>query len=104
MDNLDAHLPDVDRADSHSMTARAATAACIVLVAATVAGWLLASAHGSGDARLAALVGLACAKIYIVMAVFMGLARAPRGWHAAAVAWIALVGLAIFALVRGAGA
>lgn len=96
--------PDALGGTGQRMSARAATTAWLGLVAATIAGWLLAGAHGSGDVRLATLVGLAGAKIYIVMAVFMGLRCAPRGWHAAAVAWIVLVGGAVFVLVRGAAA
>jgi len=98
---------DTIRPDGHRMTARAVTAAWLVLVAATIAGWLLAG-HGGGqsggEGRVAALVVIACAKIYVIMAVFMGLRRAPRGWHMAAVGWIVLVGGVIFALTRGAGA
>ena len=96
---------DTIRPDGHRMTARAVTAAWLVLVAATIAGWLLAG-HGvgqsGGEGRVAALVIIACAKIYVIMAVFMGLRRAPRGWHMAAVGWILLVGVVIFVLARGA--
>jgi hypothetical protein len=99
---------DTIRPDGHRMTARAVTAAWLVLVAATIAGWLLAGGHDAGPAggegRVAALVVIACAKIYVIMAVFMGLRRAPRGWHAAALAWILLVGVVIFTLARGAAA
>jgi hypothetical protein len=107
---------DTIRPDGHRMTARAVTAAWLVLVAATIAGWLLAGGHGAGQAigqgggqsggegRVAALVVIACAKIYVIMAVFMGLRRAPRGWHMAAVGWILLVGVVIFVLARGATA
>lgn len=99
MGNSEGHGPD-----AHRMSAGAATGTWLVLVTATIAGWVLAGAHGSGDARLAAFVVLACIKIYLIMAVFMGLRRAPHGWHLAAIAWIVLTGAAVFVLARGAAA
>lgn len=72
----------MDNPDAQRMSARTATATWLVLVAATIAGWLLAGRAGGGDARLVAIVVIACAKIYLVMAVFMGLRRA-QGWHVA---------------------
>jgi heme/copper-type cytochrome/quinol oxidase subunit 4 len=99
MGNSDGQGPD-----AHRMSAGAATTTWLVLVAATIAGWLLAGTHGSGQLRLAAIVLLACIKIYLVMAVFMGLRRAPHVWHLAAIAWVVLTGGAIFALASGAAA
>ncbi len=90
--------------DAGRMSARAATVTWLVLVAATIAGWLLASSHGSGNARIAAVVVLACIKIYLVMAVFMGLRKAPRLWHGMAIAWIVLTGATVYALACGVAA
>jgi hypothetical protein len=78
------------------------TGAWLVLCIATVAGWLLSRGHG-GTEHGGVLVTIAAAKIALVMAVFMGLARAPRGWAIAGMAWIVVMGGVIFALYGAGG-
>lgn len=84
------------------MTAKVAGVTWLVLVAATIAGWLL-SGSGGGEASPLALgiVAIACVKIYLVMAVFMGLNRSPRGWHLAGLAWIVVTGGLVYTLSGG---
>jgi hypothetical protein len=83
-------------------SARVITGAWLVLCAATVAGWLLSRGHGGAE-HGGVLVAIAAAKIALVMAVFMGLLRAPRGWAIAGSAWILATGVIIFAFYGGVG-
>jgi hypothetical protein len=78
-----------------SASVRVITGAWLVLCAATVAGWLLSRGRGGAE-HGGVLVAIAAAKIALVMAVFMGLARAPRGWAIAGSAWILATGTIIF--------
>ena len=80
------------------------TAVWLVLIAATVVGWLV-SGHdgaGGGPVRIGGILGLAAIKIHLVIAFFMGLRTAGAGWRLGAVVWIvgtfAAVGLIITGL------
>lgn len=87
-----------------TMGGRTVTATWLILVAATVAGWLLSGHDGAGEnpLRIAGILGLAAIKIYLVVALFMGLRTARAGWRFGAVVWIvgtfAAVGLIIAGL------
>lgn len=84
--------------DGAQLSARAVTVTWAVLVLLTVAGWAFARGHldpMADRAAIVALVALAGLKIYLVLAVFMGLWRAPRDWHAYGIAWV----IATFAIV-----
>jgi len=85
------------------MSAGRVTGVWAALVATTVLGWWI-SGHGlpAGDARLAGLIGIASAKIWLVMATFMGLWRAPVRWHLGAIAWLVVTGAMLFVLFSGA--
>jgi hypothetical protein len=78
------------------------TGAWLVLCVGTVAGWLLSRGRGGAE-HGGLLVAIAAAKIALVMAVFMGLARAPRGWAIAGTTWIVVTGAIIYALYGGGG-
>lgn len=88
-----AGASDNGTVDAHRMSARTATIAWAVLVAATVLGWWSARNGGAGSQGL--VIVLAAAKVWIVMAVFMGLWRASLRWRLAGMVWI----MATFALV-----
>ena len=69
------------------MTRKTAIAAWLLLIAVTVLSWWLAG-NSTLQEQLtgratehAVIVGLAIAKMYVVMAIFMGLVRAPLLWH-----------------------
>jgi hypothetical protein len=83
---------------SQSMSAGTVGATWAVLVGATVLGWLL-SQGGVSSAQAGAIVALAAIKIYLVIAIFMGLWRAPAFWHVSAVVWTAVTFGLIWALV-----
>jgi len=72
------------------MTARTATLTWAALVTLTLATWLLARGVEGGWV-IGALITLAGIKIYLILAVFMGVRRAPGGWHAAALIWVVLL-------------
>jgi len=80
------------------MSAATAHATWLLLVGATLLGWLLAR----GASMPAALIAIADAKIYLVMAVYMGLWRTPAIWHVNAVLWIVATGIAVYLLSAGA--
>jgi heme/copper-type cytochrome/quinol oxidase subunit 4 len=82
---------------------RAVTITWLLLVAATVAGWLLSGHDGAGgDAmRVGAILLLAAIKIHFVIAVFMGLRDAPMGWRMGVLAWIVLTFSLVGLLVAG---
>ncbi len=92
-----------ESAPGERLSARTVTTTWAVLVAATIMGWLFARG-GSGGSAQAGVVILAAIKIYLVIAIFMGLARAPRGWHVAAIAWTAATCAIVYFLASGAPA
>jgi hypothetical protein len=69
-----------------------------LLVGATVLGWALARG-GLSAAQAWPLIAIAAAKVYLVIAIFMGLWRAPAFWHASAAIWIVVTFGVIWALV-----
>jgi high-affinity Fe2+/Pb2+ permease len=85
------------------ISARTVTTTWAALVAATIMGWMFARGSSGGSAQ-AGVVILAAVKIYLVIAIFMGLARAPRGWHLAAIAWTATTCGIVYLLASGAPA
>jgi len=80
---------------------RTVTIVWLALIAATVVGWLVSGHGGTGadPVRIATILGLAAIKIYLVIALFMGLRSAGIEWRLGAVTWIigtfAAVGLVI---------
>jgi heme/copper-type cytochrome/quinol oxidase subunit 4 len=91
-------------AAAHRASARTAGATLVVLVVATIAAWLLATFDRPTGAeaftlKVGGILVLAFLKIYLVLSIFMGLGRGPAGWHAAAAAWIFVLGGLIFLLV-----
>lgn len=85
-------------ATTQRMSAGIATLTWVVLVGATVLGWAL-SQGGLSAAQTGAVIAIAAAKVYLVIAVFMGLWRAPAFWHASAVIWTVTTFGLIWALV-----
>jgi heme/copper-type cytochrome/quinol oxidase subunit 4 len=83
-----------------SMRARSATLTWMLLVLLTIAGWLFARQEVDGGA-LVALVAFAAIKVYLIMAVFMGVWSSPKAWHVAAIVWtIATFGLILTFAIR----
>ena len=80
------------------MSVGIATLTWALLVGATVLGWAL-SQGGLSGAQAGAVIAIAAAKVYLVIAVFMGLWRAPAFWHASAIIWIGVTFGVIWALV-----
>ncbi len=81
------------------LSGKAATLTWLALTLATVAAWWLAdtelSAAASPQASAGghgAIIALAVLKMYLVLAIFMGLLGAPRVWHAYGAALLLLMG------------
>ena len=74
------------------MSARTATWTWAALCALTLLTWLLARNPALLTDALAvgALIALAGIKIYLILAVFMGVWRAPAIWHGVLILWIML--------------
>ena len=77
------------------LSAQGATAAWAALVIFTILAWLIARSN-SHTLGIAAIVALAGIKIYVLIAVFMGLWHAPKAWHALAIIWIAATCTTVF--------
>ena len=99
MDDATGHEAGQDQ----RMSARTATLAWVALVSATVLGWFFARST-TGSYAQESVVVLAGIKIYLIMAVFMGLWRAPKGWHLAAIAWVVATCAIVFYLFSLGGA
>jgi hypothetical protein len=85
-------------ATTQRMSAGIAGLTWALLVGATVLGWAL-SRGGLSGAQAGAVIAIAAAKVYLVIAVFMGLWRAPAFWHASAVIWTVVTFGIIWVLV-----
>ncbi|MET0587632.1 MAG: cytochrome C oxidase subunit IV family protein [Novosphingobium sp.] len=85
-------------ATTQRMSAGVATLTWVLLVGATVLGWAL-SQGGLSGAQAGAIIAIAASKVYLVIAVFMGLWRAPVFWHASAIIWIVVTFGVIWGLV-----
>jgi heme/copper-type cytochrome/quinol oxidase subunit 4 len=79
------------------LQARTATIVWAALVILTVLGWWFART-GTNATTVVAVVAFAAIKVYLILAVFMGVWRAPRTWHAAAIAWT-LIAFALIAAI-----
>ena len=79
------------------MTAqRAADAAWLALVAATLGSWWLAEHHGAGVWTVTLVMSVAAFKVRLVLLHFMELNHAPRAWRLAFGAWtVASAGLIV---------
>jgi len=85
-------------APAHRASAFVATATWLCLVVATLISWWMAGGgnHGTTAADSATsrgvIVALALVKMYIVVAIFMGIRRAPWSWHLSVIATLSLIG------------
>lgn len=91
-ESVEAPAPD------QRMKAGTVGATWAVLVGATVLGWVL-SRGGATPAQAGVVIVLAAIKIYLVLAIFMGLWRGPSLWHLSAIAWTAVTFGLIWGLV-----
>jgi len=82
-----------DSPSRHTMSATAVTGTWLFLVAATILSWWLASGStvtdlGDHSGERTAIIALAMIKMYLVIAVFMGLRGGPGSWHITMGVWL----------------
>ncbi|HEX4375697.1 MAG TPA: cytochrome C oxidase subunit IV family protein [Steroidobacteraceae bacterium] len=70
-----------------ALTARIVTGTWLVLSVLTLVTGLLAGG-AMRPMLIGILIALAALKIYLIIGVFMGAARAPAVWHGVIVAWL----------------
>jgi hypothetical protein len=82
----------------HRIKSATATSTWLVLIAATVFSWWLAKSHSLAEqltgrgTEHTVIIALGIFKMYLVMAVFMGLWRAPAFWHIYSLILLLIIG------------
>jgi len=81
------------------MKAATATTAWLVLLAVTTLSWWLAGAGGPAPGgSVVAIICLGLFKMYLVLAIFMGIWKSPLIWHGILASCLALTGAVLIFL------